>query len=421
MVMFAGQIALFDRVLEQHAQLLLEVVCFPIATGVRERECALARRLDEARALRESVDEGQDVGARHLASGVRQKLLLDAPFRRLEDLTAHGEADVVLDHVGDEAREVRGQVHAQRRLVERTVRVTGHGDATQPRQRDFVEDDQGLVVVLDAVTAELHALDGADEGLLQRVTPTSPVPGESPIHPVEQVLGQDPAELDDRLLDELSQSVREPLHAPDGCRFVGVQLVEFAHARRWRLLRSRGIVVEPIDVSAQRERVEDPTTSSATLTQDRVADILRDRPRARAETLDRGELRLHDQRVPAEDREARLQVVARHVGQMTCVQELGGRALVARRLEVQIEDRQQSARQQGQARFDDRRLVHPIDDLSANLRRVLGNAHGALSRPEAIELGQIVLAHARDGIRRARTGAARGTVLLDVAIAQRRG
>jgi hypothetical protein len=403
----AREPALVDRVLEEGVQLRLEVLRLPLAAGGGQRERALARRLDEAVVTRESIDEPEHRLARELAAGVRDQLLLDPLLGRLEDLAAHREAHVVVEDESDEARQVGREVDAALGLLVRAVGIAGDRDPTEPGERDLVEDDQGLVVVLDAVAAELDALDRAEQGFLEEPAPPTAVPREAGLEALEETLRQDAPELGDRLPDEARETGLEPLEPRHGGGLVRVHLVELAQARRRRLRGARRVLVPAVEVAAEREEVEDAAALRAALPQDRVAEVDGDRVRAIA-LAPRVPVRLRsghldEQPVPHEHREARLEVVAGEVREALRVQEVEHAGLIARAGEVEVEDRGQALPERGGARLDGRGIRHPLEDLLPDRDAFLGHPRRALARPEAEELGEVRLPDRGDGVARVGT------------------
>jgi len=333
---------------------------------VRQRERALPRRLDQVRAAREVVDEGQHLGALHLAPGVRDQVLQDALLGRLEDLAAHREAHVVIDDERQEARDVGHEIDAQDRLLMRVVGVARNSDPTQPSQRDFVEGDQRLVVVVNPVASELEVLDRPHQRLFQNLAPAATVPvRQVGLHAVEQLAREQAAELEHDLAQEIAQALGQALNARDRRRFVRVHLVHLANPRGRGTPGARRVVVQPVQVATQRERVEDAAPFRTPFAQDGIAQVGRHRVGATAELLQTRRLALVHEPASGEDRQARLQIVVRHVRDRLRVDEVGHAALVARRGQEDVEDRRQAPAQVAQPLHNDVRITHPVQHLLA--------------------------------------------------------
>jgi len=160
------------------------------------------------------------------------------------------------------------------------------------------------------------------------VSPTATIPRNLDVHAVEQVLRQNSTELDDGLLDQLAQTFREAFDSRNRRRFVRVELVHLADAARRRARTLRRIVVDAIDVTAQREDVEDAAPARASLTQHGVTDVLRHAVGAHAVRRNALAFALDEQCVSLQDGQAGLQVVRRHVRQVARVDEVRHRARV---------------------------------------------------------------------------------------------
>jgi hypothetical protein len=396
------------RVLEQQALLVEQGEALPVAPRRGHRERAVARAVDQARLAREAEDEAQDVVARELAAGVGDQVLEDALLGGLEDLAAHGEAHAVLGHVGEEARDVRGQVDAGRELLVRPVRVAGHGHAAQPGQRDLVEHDQRLVLQRDAVAAEIEVAHGAHERLLEDQAPAARVPvQELRVRALEERTREQAAELEDRLLDEVTQPVREPRDARGAGRLLRVHLVELAQPPRGqRAALARG--VERVEMPAQREHAEDARGSLAAVLEQAVAQLEREPEHALAEALDAPVVARDDEPAPRERRDAGVELVGRELLEPGRGGELLPALLVARRGGQAVHHLRQALPEPGHALRDARRIGHPHHEASAQLVLV-GRRVERLLAPEAVELDQVAAPPSREpfGQREAASSAVR--------------